>query len=81
MYLHRNLNLEIRGYLQQIGDLELQFENEADIDNNPFFCPNNKQIKELAHYIEKLRRQGDSVGARVKVIAKGVPVGLGRSDF
>lgn len=81
LYLQKTLNLEIVGYLQQMGDLVLSFEHEAEITNNPFFCPNNKQIQELADYIDKLRRQGDSVGARVKVIAKGVPVGLGDPVF
>ncbi len=81
LYLQRTLNVEIVGYLQQMGDLVLQFEEEAEINNNPFFCPNNKQIQELADYIERLRRQGDSVGARVKIIAKGVPVGLGDPVF
>ena len=81
LYLRRNLNLEIIGYLQQMGDVVLQFEDEAEINNNPFFCPNNKQIQELADYIERLRRQGDSVGARVNVLAKGVPIGLGDPVF
>jgi chorismate synthase len=81
LYLQKTLNLEIVGYLQQMGDLVLSFEHEAEITNNPFFCPNNNQIQELADYIDKLRRQGDSVGARVKVIAKGVPVGLGDPVF
>jgi chorismate synthase len=81
LYLRRNLNLEIIGYLQQMGDVVLQFEDEAEINNNPFFCPNNKQIQELADYIERLRRQGDSVGARVNVLARGVPVGLGDPVF
>jgi chorismate synthase len=81
LYLQRHLNLEIVGHLQQMGDLVLQFEDEAEINNNAFFCPNNKQIQALADYIEQLRRQGDSVGARVKVIAKGVPVGLGDPVF
>lgn len=81
LYLQRNLNLDIVGHLQQMGDLVLQFEDETEINNNPFFCPNNKQIQDLADYIERLRRQGDSVGARIRVIAKGVPVGLGDPVF
>ena len=81
LYLQHYLNLQIVGHLQQMGDLVLHFEDEAEINNNPFFCPNNKQIQELADYIERLRRQGDSVGARVKVIARGVPVGLGDPVF
>lgn len=81
LYLQRVLNIEIVGYLQQMGDLVLAFEDEAEITNNPFFCPNKNQIQDLADYIERLRRQGDSVGARVNVVAKGVPVGLGDPVF
>ena len=81
LYLNTHLNLQIVGYLQQMGDLVLHFEDESEINNNPFFCPNKKQIQELADYIDRLRRQGDSVGARVKVIARGVPIGLGDPVF
>ncbi|HHL3493579.1 TPA: chorismate synthase [Legionella pneumophila] len=81
LYLKRYLNLDIIGYLQQMGDLKLRFENENEINKNPFFCPNNKQVHELADYIDRLRRQGDSVGARVKILARGVPTGLGDPVF
>ena len=81
LYLQRHLKLEILGYLQQMGDLLLHFDDEQEINNNPFFCPNNRQIQELAEYIDSLRRQGDSVGASVKVIARNVPVGLGDPVF
>ncbi len=81
LYLQRHLNLEIVGYLQQMGDLILHVTDEAEISNNPFFCPNNTQIQDLADAIERLRRQGDSAGARVKVIAKNVPIGLGEPVF
>lgn len=81
LYLQRYLQLEIVGYLQQMGDLVLQVDDLGEINNNAFFCPNNTQTQELAAYIEHLRRQGDSVGARVRVIAKNVPVGLGDPVF
>lgn len=81
LYLQRTLNIEIVGYLQQMGDLVLAFESEAEINNNPFFCPNNQQIQDLADYIERLRRQGDSAGARVNVLARGVPAGWGDPVF
>lgn len=81
LYLQRHLNIDIVGYLEQMGDLVLTFMDEKEISNNPFFCPNNQQIQDLADYIAQLRRQGDSAGARVKVIAKGVPVGLGDPVF
>ncbi len=81
LYLKQVLNIDIFGYLQQMGDLTLDFENESEIENNPFFCPNKHQPEACAAYIDKLRRQGDSVGACVKVIARAVPVGLGNPVF
>ena len=81
LYLKRHLNIEIIGFLQQMGSVVVAFEDEAEINNNPFFCPNNNQIEVLATVIDQLRRAGDSVGARIGVIARGVPVGLGDPVF
>jgi chorismate synthase len=81
LYLSTYLNIEIVGYLQQMGDVVLDFEEEQEITNNAFFCPNKKQIAVLEDYIDRLRRQGDSIGARVKVMARGVPIGLGDPVF
>jgi chorismate synthase len=81
LYLRRYLNIDIMGYLKQIGNIDVVFEDEKEINNNPFFCPNKYQEKELAHYIDELRRKGDSIGACIGVIAKGVPVGLGDPVF
>lgn len=81
IYLKRHLNIDIVGYLQQMGDITLSFENASEINNNPFFCPNNRQICELEACIDGLRRRGDSVGARVGVYARGVPIGLGEPVF
>lgn len=81
LYLQQTAGITIVGYLKQMGSLVITFENEAEIDKNPFFCPNDQQISALADYIDNLRRQGDSVGARVNVIAKGMPIGLGDPVF
>lgn len=81
LYLKRVVGIEIVGYLQQIGGLVLDFVDEAEINNNPFFCPNKHQLDDLADYIENLRREGDSVGARLAVLAHGVPIGLGDPVF
>lgn len=81
LYLQQYLNLEIVGYLQQMGPIVTLFEDEAEINNNPFFCPNKHQVQELADYIEALRRDGDSIGARIGVFARGVPIGLGDPIF
>ncbi|KTC68325.1 chorismate synthase [Legionella birminghamensis] len=81
LYLKQFANIDIIGFLQQMGNIELQFEDESAIGQNPFFCPNYSQANELAAYIDDLRRQGDSVGARVTVIGRNVPVGLGDPVF
>lgn len=81
LYLERYAGITFRGYLQQMGPIVLQVDNEEEADNNPFFCPNTHQHQELADYITELRREGDSVGARIAVVARGMPVGLGDPVF
>jgi chorismate synthase len=81
LYLKQHLQIDIVGYLQQMGDVIIECIDEAEISNNAFFCPNATQIEILADTIDALRRQGDSIGARIKVIARGVPVGLGEPVF
>ena len=81
LYLKNYLGVEIYGYLKQLGDIVLDFETEESIASNAFFCPNLSQIKALETAIDGLRRQGDSIGARVNVVAKGVPVGFGDPVF
>lgn len=81
LFLKQSVGIEIIGYLQEMGTITLEFENESFIADNPFFCPNNSQIASLADYINQLRKQGDSIGARVKIVAKNVPIGLGEPVF
>ncbi len=81
LYLERIAGIKIVGYLQQMGAISLDFTDEMEIPKNPFFCPNNHQVQDLADYIDNLRRQGDSVGARVNILAQGVPIGLGDPVF
>lgn len=81
LYLQRNLNIEIIGFLQQMGPTVVTFDDENEINNNPFFCPNQHQVHVLADYIDALRRAGDSIGARIGVLARGVPIGLGDPVF
>lgn len=80
-YLNQVLGITIVGYLQQMGSLTIAFDDVNEINNNPFFCPNNHQIKALGDAIDQLRRNGDSVGARVTVSAKNMPIGLGDPVF
>jgi chorismate synthase len=73
--------IEIFGYLAQMGDIALELRDRAAIDANPFFCADPSRVPELEAAIDALRREGDSVGARVNVVATGVPPGLGEPVF
>jgi chorismate synthase len=73
--------IEIFGYLAQMGPLRLQCADRAAIDANPFFCAEPARVPELEAMIDTLRREGDSIGARVNVVATGVPPGLGEPVF
>lgn len=82
-YLKIEFGIEVRGYLSQLGTVVLdnsQFD-WAEVENNPFFWPNAAQIDELSTFMQKLSKEGDSAGARVSVVASGVPVGWGEPIF
>ena len=80
-YLATRLGVQITGYVSQVGRLVLEPIQPAAAYENPFFCPDPSRLKELEDYIWQLRSEGDSVGAKVTVIARGVPVGLGEPVF
>ncbi len=80
-FLRERLDVRIFGWLEQIGSLRLEPKNPAAANDNPFFSPDPARIPELEALIWKLREDGDSVGARIKVIASGVPPGLGEPVF
>jgi chorismate synthase len=65
------------GWMTQVGDIEIPFDDEAQIPNNPFFAPNAAIVPALEAYMDALRKSGDSCGARLTVTARGMPVGLG----
>ena len=73
--------IEIFGYLAQMGPLKLALQDRAAIDTNPFFCAEPARVPQLEAMIDDLRRDGDSIGARVEVVATGVPPGLGEPVF
>jgi chorismate synthase len=80
-YLRERLGMTIQGYLAQLGPLVLEPKSLATVYDNPFFSPDPSRLEELESYMINLRREGDSVGARVNVIATGVPTGLGEPIF
>lgn len=80
-YLREKCGIEIYGYLSQLGPIKLDPVDLAAVDSNPFFCPDPAKIPELEKYIDALRREGNSVGARITVIATGMLPGLGEPVF
>ena len=80
-YLRERFGTEIVGYLAQIGHITPALKSLDAVNDNPFFCPDPDVIDEIAAFIDQLRRDGDSIGARVNVIARNVPVGLGEPVF
>ncbi|HTB28921.1 MAG TPA: chorismate synthase [Steroidobacteraceae bacterium] len=80
-YLRERLGVSIRGYLAQMGDLKIEAVDPSSAHSNPFFCPDPSRVKELEDLIWRMREAGDSIGARVTVVATGVPPGLGEPVF
>ncbi|EAR21236.1 chorismate synthase [Nitrococcus mobilis] len=80
-YLAERLGVRIRGYLAQLGPIRMELRDWEAVDSNPFFCPDPARLPELERYLDELRRKGDSVGARVTVVAENAPVGLGEPVF
>jgi chorismate synthase len=80
-YLHECCGITIRGYLAQLGPIRPQALDWDEVERNPFFCPDAAKVGELEDYMDALRKEGDSIGARVEVVAQGVPPGLGEPIF
>ncbi len=80
-YLRERLGVQIQGYLSQMGPLRLAPVALHSVYDNPFFCPDPARIAELEAFIWKIRGEGDSIGAKVTVLASGVPPGLGEPVF
>ncbi len=80
-YLKAQLGVEIRGYLAQLGPIKADAFDWSVIEENPFFFPDAQKIEALEQYMDDLRKAGDSVGARVNVVATGLIPGLGEPVF
>lgn len=76
-WLHQKFGTRVRGCMQQLGEIEIPFTSWADVEANAFFAPNRHIVQQLEDYMDALRKSGDSIGARLRVVATGVPVGLG----
>ncbi len=80
-YLRERLGVEIWAYLAQLGPLRLGVTDRAAIDDNLFFCAEPTRVAELEAFMDALRQEGDSIGARINVVVQGMPVGLGEPVF
>jgi chorismate synthase len=80
-FLAERLGVRISGYLSQIGALTLEPVDPASAYDNPFFCPDPARVQELEALMWKIRGEGDSLGAKVTVLATGMPPGLGEPVF
>ena len=80
-YLRERAGVEIHGYVSQLGPIELGTTNLDAVNDNPFFCAEPERVVELETFMDELREQGDSIGAKISVLASNMPVGLGEPVF
>jgi len=80
-YLKEVHGIEVLGYLSQLGPIAVDTVDHSVTNTNPFFCPDASKLEALDEYMRDLKKSGDSIGAKVSVVAKNVPVGLGEPVF
>ncbi|MBP4033937.1 chorismate synthase [Aeromonas caviae] len=80
-YLKQVHGIEIVGFLSQLGPIKAEGFDESQIEQNPFFFPDAGKLEVLDEYMRALKKEGNSVGAKVCVVARNVPVGLGEPVF
>jgi chorismate synthase len=80
-WLAQTYGVQVRGYMSQLGTLSIPFVDWSLVGQNPFFAPNADIIPQLEDYMDQLRRDGDSIGARIEVVAENVPAGWGEPIY
>ena len=80
-WLQERYGIVIRACMTALGPIEIPFVSWDEVDGNPFFAPNAAIVPQLEAYMDELRKSGDSIGARIDVVASGVPVGWGEPDY
>lgn len=80
-YLRLREGIEVRGYLSQLGPIKIDQVDWSIVNDNPFFCPDAAKVPEMEAYMDALRKEGDSIGAKITVVASHVPPGLGEPIF
>ena len=80
-WLKENRGIKVMGYLKQLGEIDIPFENWEVVNENPFFAPSKSIIEDLENYLDDVRADKNSVGANIFVCAKNMPIGLGEPVF
>src|SRR5688500_2822887 len=80
-WLHTKYGVVIRGFMTQLGPMEIPFKQWDAVRQNPFFAPDPNLVPGLEEFMDKLRKSGDSIGAKICVVAEGVPVGWGEPVY
>jgi chorismate synthase len=80
-WLNTQFGINIRGYMSQLGEIQIPFQSWEYVNDNPFFSPNIDVLPQLESYLDTIRAERDSVGARLSIVAEGVPVGWGEPVF
>ncbi len=80
-YLLEQHGIQVRGYLSQLGPIKIENFDWDEIGNNPFFSPDAGKVDAMTAYMDALRKEGESIGAKIEVIASNVPAGLGEPIF
>lgn len=80
-YLKQAYGIEVKGYLSQLGPIKIEKVDWSIVSENPFFCPDADKVPEMETYMQALNKEGNSIGAKISVVATGVPPGLGEPIF
>jgi chorismate synthase len=80
-WLQQRYGVTVRGWMSRLGSIAIPWQDEAEIDSNPFFAANAGIVPQLEDYMDALRKSGDSAGAEITVVARGVPVGWGEPVY
>lgn len=80
-WLQQRFGVTVRGYMSQLGEIDIPFQSWEHVNENPFFSPNVDVLPKLEDYLDTIRHERDSVGARISIVAEGMPVGWGEPVF
>ncbi|MDR4513928.1 chorismate synthase [Nitrosomonas sp.] len=80
-WLNEKFGIVVRGYMSQLGPIEIPFKCWEDVNQNPFFVADNSYVAQLETFMDQLRKSGDSVGAKISAVADNVPVGWGEPVY